>query len=460
MAAPARQEPAAVPGPGVPDGRPWQRAGTRLRGWLRANHLVRNALYLMLTAGVQAALGLAFWVLAARLFTAPDVGRAGSLISAAVVCAFLALLGLDTTFVRYLPTAADRDALATSGLLLAAGAGAVAGAGYMLLVPRLAPRLAFVGQHPLLALGFVVLTTAGAVNLLTDSVFIAARRAGFNVLADGVIGGSTKLACVAIATGTGSYGLFCASASGFLTAALASLVIIGAVLGYRPALRRPARQVLPLLRFSGASYAGNMGSLLPDLVVPLIVLDRLGAAAAAYYYVAFSVATLLYSAAYAVEQTFLAEGSQAGVGPPAEVARRSWRVLLALCLPACAAFALASHWLLLVFGARYSRHATAVLIVLALAGPPIAANNWLQALLRLQHRLRAAVLSTAVRAVLTCALAWLLAPHGLAALAAAWPVGSLAAAAGTALAYRPLLGGRRPAAASAELLPGASAGAP
>ena len=128
-----------------------------------------------------------------------------------------------------------------------------------------------------------------------------------------------------------------------------------------------------------------MGNLLPDLIVPLIVLDRLGAPAAAYYYVAFSVVTLLYSAAYAAEQTFLAEGSQAAA-LPGGLLRRSWRVLLALCLPACAAFILAGHWLLLAFGAGYGRHSTGPLIVLALAGPALAANNWLQALLRLSGR--------------------------------------------------------------------------
>ena len=397
-----------------------------------------------------------FWVLAARLFTASEVGRAGSLISAAVVCAYLALAGLNTTLVRFLPTAPDPDTLVTAGLLLTGACGAGIGLLYVLLIPLLAPRLAFVGEHPLLAAGFVLLTAAGSVNLLTDSVFIAARKAGYNVFADGLIGGVTKIGSLVILAGTGSYGLFCASASGFVTAGLASVLLIGTALRYRPALRQPARLVRPLLVFSCASYAGNVGNLLPDLIVPLIVLDRLGAPAAAYYYVAFSVVTLLYSAAYAAEQTFLAEGSQAAA-LPGGLLRRSWRVLLALCLPACAAFILAGHWLLLAFGAGYGRHSTGPLIVLALAGPALAANNWLQALLRLSGRLRAAVLSTTFHAVLTCGLAWLLAPRGLTVLAVAWPAAALAGAAGTAITCLPLLRGRE--AGPARLLPGGPAGA-
>ncbi len=439
------------------------RSPGRVRDWLRRDHLVRGALSLMLTSGLQAGLGFIAWILAARLFSAAAVGEAGTLVTAAVVGAYLALLGLNTTLVCYLPAAADPDALVTAGLLLAGGCGAVIGLLYVLLLPLLAPRLEFVGRHPLLAAGFVLLTAAGAVNLLTDSAFISHRRAGCNAVADGLVGGVTKIACVVLAAGTGSYGLFCASASGFVTAGLASVVLLRVVLGYRPALRRPVRTLRPLLTFSGASYAGNLGNLLPDLIVPLIVLDRLGAPAAAYYCVAFSVVTLLYSASFAVEQTCLAEGSQPAADP-AEVVRRSGRVLLGLCLPACAAFVLAAHWVLLAFGDRYSRQGTALLIVLALAGPPLAVNNWLQALLRLAGRPWAATASAVGHAALTCALAWLLASRGLAALAAAWPGGALAAAAVTALPCRALLRGRgtgpASAAGPARLAPGGYPGAP
>ncbi len=182
--------------------------------------------------------------------------------------------------------------------------------------------------------------------------------------------------------GTGAYGLFCASADGFVAAALASVVMMCMALRWRPSLRQPLHALKPLLRFSGANYAGNVLNLLPVLVVPLIVLDRLGASAAAYYFIAFQVATLLYATVYAVEQTFLAEGSHADVDRR-EILRRSWRVLMALCLPACAVLVVAAHWVLLAFGTRYSQHAAGSLMLLAAAAVPMAAINWLWTVLRL-----------------------------------------------------------------------------
>ena len=89
---------------------------------------------------------------------------------------------------------------------------AAAGLGllYVAVIPVLAPPLAFVSASPAFAAGFMLLTSVGAVNLLTDSVFIAARKSGYNALVDGGIGGLSKLVFAVVLAGTGSYGLFSA----------------------------------------------------------------------------------------------------------------------------------------------------------------------------------------------------------------------------------------------------------
>jgi len=400
---------------------------TSFAGRLRADHMVRNSAYLMFSSALQALLGFVFWIIVARLFIPADVGRAGSLISATTVIAYLALLGLNSTLVRFLPTAADRDALITAGLVVVAGGGGLIGLGYLLLTPVIAPQLAFIAHEWLLAAGFVVLTAAASVNLLTDSVFIASRRAVFCAVTDGAVGGSGKILAAVLLAGTGTYGVFAASTSGFAVSAGVSVVLIFAVLRWRPKLANPFATLRPLLKFSTANYAGNVLNLLPVLVVPLIVLRRLGPQDAAYYFVSFQIATLLYSAAYAVGQSFLAEGSHAGADRRA-LRRRSRKALIALYLPGVAAVIVAARWVLAVFGPEYSRHGVPALIVLAIGALPVAACNWSWTALRLSSHLRSIVISSAVYTAGICGLAWYLAPRGLAWLAAAWPLGALAAA--------------------------------
>jgi O-antigen/teichoic acid export membrane protein len=394
---------------------------------LRTDHLVRNTLYLILSSGLQAALGFTFWIVMARLFSTEDIGRASSLISATAIIGYFSLFGLDSTLVRFLPTARDKGPLITAAFILVAGVGAIVALAYILLTPVIAPRLTFVEHRPALTVGFVLLAAAAAVNLLTDSVFMASRKAGFCALTDGAVGGLSKIVFGVILAGTGAYGIFCASVGGLAAAALVSVVLIVTILHQRPSLKKPFQTLRPLLKFSGANYIVDAMNLLPTVVVPLVVLDRLGAKAAAYYFVAYQMATLLYSSVWAVESAFLAEGSQAEADWRA-IRRRSRRLAVMIFVPGAAVLALSAHWVLLVFGSGYSQHSTAILELLAVAVIPIAANGWSWQVLRLSGRLTALVVSSAVYSSAICGFAWILAPHGLVAVTAAWPVGAALAA--------------------------------
>jgi len=405
-----------------------------LRGRLRADHLVRNSLYLMVSSGAQAGLGFAFWILMARLFSPQDVGKASSLLSATSLVAYFALAGLNTAVMRYLPTATNKDPLLTAVFVMVSGMACAIAVGYVILTPIVAPRLDFIAHSPLMAAGFALLAAATAVNVLTDSVFMASRRAELCAITDGFVGGVGKLVFGLILAGTGAYGLYLAAVGGFAAAAVASMVLIITILRWRPSFTSPLQTLKPLLKFSGANYLANAMNLLPSVLVPLIVLGRLGARPAGYYFVAFQIAAILYAAVAAVESSFMAEGSQAGTNWRA-IRRRSRLLAIALFVPGGIVTAVAAHWLLLAFGSAYSLHGTASLEILAVAVLPIAACNWGWTVLRLTGRLRALVASTVIYGAGICGSAWVLAPHGLTALSSAWLVGSaVAAAASTVLA--------------------------
>ena len=214
---------------------------------------------------------------------------------------------------------------------------------------------------------------------------------------------------------------------GIVLAAGASLLLIFTIMHCRPNLKQPLKTLKPLLRFSSANYVGNVFNMLPTLVVPVIVLDRLGAAAAGYFFVVFQVTGIVYAGAFALEQTFLAEGSRANANIR-RLKRRSLRILVILCVPAALGLIAVGRWVLLVFGSRYEHYGLPSLIVLALAAGPIAATYWFLTVLRLAGKLRAIVIVNGTYAVTICGLAWVGASHGLIDVAAAWFVGALIAA--------------------------------
>jgi len=142
---------------------------------------------------------------------------------------------------------------------------------------------------------------------------------------------------------------------------------------------------------------------------------------------------LLYAAVYAVEAAFFAEGSQAGADWRA-IRRRSRRLAIGLFMPGGIVLAVSAHWILLLFGAKYSEHGTISLELMALAVIPIAIFSWASTVLRLMGQLRVTIFCNAVYSIGICGSAWVLAPRGLSAMSSSWLIGSAAAAAVTTVA--------------------------
>ncbi len=413
---------AAAPGGGMRLGRIRL---TELR--LPTDPMVHNSLYLILTSGLQASLGFVFWIIAARLFSTNETGLASSLISATIFLSMMALMGLNVSYGRFLPTATNRDSFITGGFAVVTISGLAAGAIYVLAAPTIAPKLAFVEQRLPLAIGFIVFTSAASLNLLTDSIFIGSYKAGYVALTDGAIAGTAKIAALFMLVGFGAVGLYTASTTGLAAAALASVLLIAWRLGWRPRIQQSLTVLKPLARFSTANYLSSLLTFIPQTVVPIVILDRLGASAAAFFYVAYQVASLAQSPIYAIQGSTLAEGSRPGANLGLLV-KRSVRLMLIICLPVAAVVIIGAHWILLMFGTRYSIHGTFVLIVLAASALPMSVLSLMRTLLNLLGRLKVLVWSSVIFAAAICGSSWLLAPHGLTIFAAAWPIGTAMAA--------------------------------
>ena len=411
---------------------------------LRQDEMTWNSLLLIMSAGLQSAVGFLFWIITAHLFSVSDVGKGSDLISAAGFIGILSLLGLNNGMARYLPEARNRDALISSGLIGVTVVGALGALLYVLLTPLTAPDLSFVEKSPTLTIGFVLITAAAAFNALTDAVFIASRKAIYTFFVDGVIGGFGKIMLVPVLAGAGAYGLFLSSMTGTVLAAAASLVLIAIVMRVRLDAKEPLKSLKPLLRFSGANYVGNVLTVLTTLIVPIILLDRLGATRTGYFFIILQMAQIVYTAALALESTFLAEGSRADADMRA-LRRRSLRLLVLFFVVTAGLLIGTGRWLLLAFGQQYYHYGYKSLIILVLAAAPISANYWLQTILRLAGKLRAIIVVNVIGMVATCSCVWIGSSHGLTAVAWGWFAGSFVTAcvAGVAAREKPARPGWR-----------------
>lgn len=394
---------------------------------LHQDDLFRNSFYLMLNTGVMALFGFVFWVINARIFTPEQVGIATSLISAMTLISFASALGFDITFVRVLPGSKSRSEVINTGLILSLVAAITLSIAYISIIPHITPQLSIVSQNIFYSVSFVFLVASAAINILTDSIFVAFRGAKYNLFIDGFLMGIAKLSLPFLFIGLGAYGLFAASGVAYSLALITSIIFLIAHFGYKPKFRVHLPTLRSVFKYSTSNYVAGLLNTAPTLVLPIIIIKYLGTAAAGYYYLAFVVANILYAIAYAVSQSLLAEGSSNPIQLRA-LLKRSVLIISVIMLPASIIMAFASPYVLQLFGRSYAIEASQLIITFAIASPAVAIYALVNSTLRLTNVLYGVIFTNAILAVTTIGLTILWIEKGLVWVGIAWTLGNLASA--------------------------------
>ncbi len=386
------------------------------RAWIRqllGIPLYRNAFYLMLNSAIVAFTGFVFWATAARLYPAEGVGFASAAIAAMTLLALLATLGLDYGLVRFLPGrgegAADvLDSCFTVGGLVAAVFSLVFVAGLNVW----SPALLLLQEHPVYFAGFVVFTVASTLMMLVIRTFVAKRRAGFT-LVQGVLFGVVRfIPLVFLATYFRTFGIFAAWGLTMLLAVIVCMLLVlpRVQAGYRPRPAISRRAMGEVIRFSFANYAANLSWAVPGLILPIMVVNRLGAEANAYFYVAWATASILFGIPMAASLSLFAEGSY-GRQKLTRDSVRSLKLIFAALVPAVVLMVVLGDKLLLIFGTAYSESGIRLLQVLAASALPLGVNQVYFSIKRVELKMRSVVWLSVLVAVLTLSLSWFLLPQ-------------------------------------------------
>ncbi|GAA0927288.1 phosphotransferase [Pseudonocardia zijingensis] len=394
-----------------------------VQGWRAPQH--RDGLALVLSSGVTAAVGLLYWMLAAQMFPADVVGVNAVALSSLMLVGGIAHLNMSHALLRFVPvagTAARR--LVVLGFLVAITVSALAGAGFALGAIWWAPELVDVaGYGPLVAF-FAVSCPVWTLFSLQPYVLTAVGRATsvplqnvvFSVLKVGL------LVVVALAAMPGGIALSWVVA----TAIVVLPINLWLLLSLLPAHgRRTADRAVPVTvgaigRFIGADYVGALFWQAAMMGLPVLVLGRLGAEAAAAYNMVWQFGLALYMVPSGMGQSMIAHSA----ADPAQVEkarRETVRRGLTLVTPVALVLALGAPLVLALFGPHYADTGTGALALVALSAIPNVVTAAATSTARVrQHRLVQFGVPTSL-SVLTIGLAWVLMPHlGVLAVGLAW----------------------------------------
>jgi len=394
---------------------------------LRQNSLVSNAFFLMLSTFVVAASGFLFWVLVTKHFSAAAVGLATSLLSISNLLALLGLAGFDSAVVRFLPGFKQKNDFINSSFIVVTVASLVIALGLVALLPRLSPSLSVL-YDPGAAIAFVFFTITTSLNILAGALFLAFKKARYTFLIT-MLFCTVKVVLAGLVAHGNAVTIFVLAGAAQLVGVILNLIWIRRKYQYRFSFSVNGA-VLRLVRsFSLSMYGASILNLLPPTLLPLVILHTMAPQNTAYYYMAFTIASVLYTVAYASMQSAFAEGSHDHTALKQHITK-AIKIVGIVLLPAAALTWLLSGWLLQMFGQDYAQHATGLLQLFAYSAAPVAMYSALGAIFKVTKNLRAAVMMNVVYAAVIIGMSyWLIPRSGIIAVGWAWLAGNLAACA-------------------------------
>jgi O-antigen/teichoic acid export membrane protein len=418
----------------------------------RTDSLVRSSILMMATTVVTAGLGYIFWAFAAHAFTKQEVGIGSAVISLCSTVALLTYLGSSAMLIERLPASEYSSAWTAALMRICVATAGVTVAAMVAIVPML--RI-FSQYRPFFGITLsALLAVAGAaawtvVNLF-GSTFIAARRAG-RLLSIQTLISVIKVLLIFpyAAVGKDASGLVGAwAASAMVGVCIGAIWLIpqmglGRRLGHDPrrrteggldgrlrlrgrSRRRPQhrRPSAPPSRASIRRMLGqhltSVGGALTPLLLPVLVVLRLGATSNAYFYITWMVGGVFFMVSPSVASALFAEGVREG-SDLRGVTTRAMKVIAVLLVPAMAVMIIGGRLVLGFFGASYATAGYGLLILLAASALPDAVSNIAVAVCRVTNRLGYSTMLNLGILAATLATAWVLMPSlGIAGAGVAW----------------------------------------
>lgn len=356
----------------------------------RTDPLVLSADSLMLNSAVTAALGIVYWVVAARVYGTQEVGRDAALIAAMVECSVICQLNMGNAITRFLPSLERRTRQALLGAYAVSGAAAILiSVPFVLLAPVVSSQFSFLRDGLLGAL-YVVSQVLWGWFVLQDAALTAVRKAPWVPVENGIFG-VLKLAALPVFRAWGvPNGVFLA----WTLPVVALLVPVNLFL-FRSAIPQHVRSMRPagsavlrrlgrsgFVRFMAQDWGASVLALAPTTVLPVLVVALLGSEANAYFYIPYTIVGGLNLLFFAVGTSLVVEGAIAE-DLVRVLARRVARRFALILVPGVVVLVAGAPLILLPFGSGYVQESTSTLRIMACGSAFYAVIALYEALARL-----------------------------------------------------------------------------
>ena len=357
--------------------------------------LHKNAIFLMMNSLGTSGFGFIFWIIVARLYVPEDVGIASAIISFMILLALLANLGFGIGIIRFLGSMDEREsnAIINSCFIISGTFALIFASIFLLGLDLWSEKLVFLKEDPLYIILFLIFTIIAVLMALLNSVFIARKSAIFVFIKDTGIFSFLKIVLPFFLISFGSMGIFfawgIASAIAFI---LGMILFIPVVQNrYRFKLEIEKRVINNMIHFSVGNHIGDIFRMLPSLILPLLIVNILSSQDAAYFYISWMMANLLFMVPLAITTSLLAESS-GGEKDYGENVNKSLKLIFLFLIPTILILIFLGDVILQLIGQEYSDNAFNLLRLFSLSSIPLALNTVYITIKRIEKKFWEAIL--------------------------------------------------------------------
>jgi O-antigen/teichoic acid export membrane protein len=338
---------------------------------------------------VTAGVGFFFWMVVARFYSEAEVGLGAAIISAASILAVLSRPGLGIALIRFLPKSEKPAEMINTFLTMSVVVAVALAAIFVAGLDLWSPKLGFIRDNAIFFLFFISFVVFLVLSTLLDNIFVARRRAEFTMFKN-VISSVFKLCLAApLALLFHTFGIVSSWGMAIIVASVISLFLFVPRVekGYKPMPRLDVGIIKNTWGYSAGNSLAVVFQAAVGFVLPLLVVNLLGPRQNAYFYIAWTIASLLWAIPTAASTSLFAEGSHFEEELGLNV-RRSLAFIFLFLGPAIMVIFLAGKWLLhFGFGAVYADRALMLLWMLSLSSIPQGINAVYATILQVERRI-------------------------------------------------------------------------
>ncbi len=278
---------------------------------LYADNLYKNSFYLMLSNIVSGLLGFIFLMIATRFYSPYDIGIYSAMFSAiSLIILFSMTGGFGNVLIKLVPSASslDKNKLVFSFLMISCFMALIMSFIFVFFMEVFSSKLIFLKENLFYGFIFILFAIFSTVAALFNGIFMAFRRTKY-ILIEGITMNIGKIILLPLFISYLYMGIFYSTGIGTLLGVFISLFLLYKARLINFKLNINFDIIKQNFNYILTNYFSSIASGLFGLLLPILILNILSAEMTAYFFIAWTIFSLITSFLMSTITSFFIESS-------------------------------------------------------------------------------------------------------------------------------------------------------